>query len=159
MATDTLASRSNITTPTSGGKLSCQSYVEKHSDINAYCHSNIGIIIGFGIVFFLAYIVAAEFAKPPVNKGEVLVFRKGRGPVKSEKGATDAEAQGGKPQIAATKAEKQDHSNSTGLAAGNSIFHWEDLCYDIQIKGNDRRLLDHVDGWVKPGTSTALMVS
>jgi ATP-binding cassette, subfamily G (WHITE), member 2, PDR len=28
---------------------------------------------------------------------------------------------------------------------------------DIKIKGEPRRLLDHVDGWVKPGTLTALM--
>ena len=29
--------------------------------------------------------------------------------------------------------------------------------YDIQIKGEERRLLDNVSGWVKPGTLTALM--
>lgn len=39
-----------------------------------------------------------------------------------------------------------------------AIFHWEDVCYDIKIKGEPRRILDHVDGWVKPGTLTALMV-
>ena len=38
------------------------------------------------------------------------------------------------------------------------IFHWKDVVYDIKIKGKPRRLLDHVDGWVKPGTLTALMV-
>lgn len=27
----------------------------------------------------------------------------------------------------------------------------------LQVKGGTRRLLDHVDGWVKPGTLTALM--
>ena len=32
-----------------------------------------------------------------------------------------------------------------------------DVCYDIKIKGEPRRILDHVDGWVKPGTLTALM--
>lgn len=38
-----------------------------------------------------------------------------------------------------------------------SIFQWEDVVYDIKIKGEERRILDHVDGWVKPGTLTALM--
>jgi ABC-type multidrug transport system ATPase subunit len=38
-----------------------------------------------------------------------------------------------------------------------SIFTWRDLCYDIPVKGGQRRLLDHVCGWVKPGTLTALM--
>jgi ABC-type multidrug transport system ATPase subunit len=37
------------------------------------------------------------------------------------------------------------------------IFTWKDVVYDIEIKGEPRRLLDHVSGWVKPGTLTALM--
>lgn len=47
---------------------------------------------------------------------------------------------------------------SADITAGTACFHWEDICYDIKIKGQERRLLDHVDGWVKPGVSTALMV-
>lgn len=37
-----------------------------------------------------------------------------------------------------------------------SIFHWEDVCYEVQIKGETRKILDNVNGWVKPGTLTAL---
>jgi ABC-type multidrug transport system ATPase subunit len=37
------------------------------------------------------------------------------------------------------------------------IFTWKEVVYDIEIKGEPRRLLDHVSGWVKPGTLTALM--
>ena len=40
-----------------------------------------------------------------------------------------------------------------------SIFHWDGVNYDIKIKGEPRRLLDDIDGWVKPGTLTALMVN
>ena len=32
-----------------------------------------------------------------------------------------------------------------------------DVIYDIKVKGGERRLLDHVDGWVEPGKLTALM--
>lgn len=39
-----------------------------------------------------------------------------------------------------------------------AIFHWSGVNFDIKIKGEPRRLLDDVDGWVKPGTLTALMV-
>lgn len=46
----------------------------------------------------------------------------------------------------------------TGIQRQTKVFHWSDVCYDITIKGQDRRILDHVDGWVKPGTLTALMV-
>lgn len=40
-----------------------------------------------------------------------------------------------------------------------SIVSWKDVVYDIKIKGEDRRILYHIDGWVKPGTLTALMVN
>ncbi|EHL02570.1 putative ABC transporter CDR4 [Glarea lozoyensis 74030] len=41
--------------------------------------------------------------------------------------------------------------------AVTSVFHWRDICYDIKIKKENRRILNHVDGWVKPGSLTALM--
>lgn len=34
---------------------------------------------------------------------------------------------------------------------------WHNVTYDINIKSETRRILDHVDGWVKPGSLTALM--
>jgi hypothetical protein len=103
------------------------------------------------------YIFAAEHAKPPRSKGEILVFRKGRMPPSFEKkDSADVEAQATDRPVVA---EKGTTNVTSGLTAGASVFHWEDLCYDIQIKGKDRRLLDKVDGWVKPGLSTALMVS
>ncbi|KAG9572158.1 pleiotropic drug resistance protein, ABC superfamily, partial [Aureobasidium melanogenum] len=45
------------------------------------------------------------------------------------------------------------------LPAQKDIFSWHNVVYDIEIKGEPRRLLDHVSGWVKPGTLTALMGS
>ncbi|KAM0421142.1 hypothetical protein ACHAPT_011034 [Fusarium lateritium] len=121
---------------------------------NAHKWRNIGILCGFLVAFFFAYLVSAEYAKPPRSKGEILVFRKGRMPPSlkdNRKG--DSEAQKTERPVVAEKVA----NNGSGLTAGASVFHWEDLCYDIQIKGNERRLLDHVDGWVKPGLSTALM--
>ena len=43
------------------------------------------------------------------------------------------------------------------LIPQTDVFTWKDVCYDIEIKGESRRLLDNVSGWVKPGTLTALM--
>lgn len=34
---------------------------------------------------------------------------------------------------------------------------YSNVCYDVKIKSENRRILDHIDGWVKPGTLTALM--
>lgn len=52
---------------------------------------------------------------------------------------------------------KSNDGDKVGLAKSEAIFHWRDLCYDIPVKGGTRRILNNVDGWVKPGTLTALM--
>lgn len=135
---------------------------------NSHKWRNVGILCGFTIFFFFTYLVMAEFSKPPKTRGEVLIFRRGQMPsaVKAEKSDRvadpEAQAQGNQPAIV----EKGDSYtgggsfNGSGLTAGTSVFHWEDLCYDIKVKKSpDRRLLDHIDGWVAPGKTTALMVS
>ncbi|KFZ20516.1 hypothetical protein V501_00082, partial [Pseudogymnoascus sp. VKM F-4519 (FW-2642)] len=43
------------------------------------------------------------------------------------------------------------------MSQQRSIFSWRDIVYDIHIKDKPRRLLDHVSGWARPGTLTALM--
>lgn len=45
------------------------------------------------------------------------------------------------------------------LDSGHDIFHWTNVCFDIPYKGGSRRLLTEVDGFVRPGTLTALMGS
>lgn len=53
--------------------------------------------------------------------------------------------------------EVNEEINKFKISESKAIFHWRDLCYDIKIKGETRRILNNVDGWVKPGTLTALM--
>jgi len=36
-------------------------------------------------------------------------------------------------------------------------FTWENLTYDVPVSGGQKRLIDNVFGYVKPGTLTALM--
>lgn len=52
-----------------------------------------------------------------------------------------------------------DRADAGIIQRQTAIFSWKDVVYDIKIKKEPRRILDHVDGWVKPGTLTALMVS
>lgn len=106
-----------------------------------------------------AYLVTAEFAKPPRNRGEILVFQRGKMPDKiSEQHEKGSLGRSGNVTDSDRQSDTVSSSEETGITAGTSIFHWEDLCYDIKIKKQGRRLLDRVDGWVKPGKITALMV-
>lgn len=102
------------------------------------------------------YLFSTEYISEAKSKGEVLLFRKGH---KSKK-AKNSDIEASTPTISG---EKSSGSSSQGVSASiqkqTAIFQWKDVCYDIKVKKEERRLLDHVDGWVKPGTCTALMVN
>ncbi|KAL2847588.1 ABC-2 type transporter-domain-containing protein [Aspergillus pseudodeflectus] len=118
-----------------------------------YYHShlwrNLGIMIAFMVFFMFVYLTATELITEAGSKGEVLVFRRGHQP----KITDDDEASGTAPAHTDNAAE----NGGTEIQRQTAIFQWQDLCYDITIKGEHRRILDHVCGWVKPGTATALM--
>jgi hypothetical protein len=109
------------------------------------------------VFLFPAYILAAELAKPPKTRGEILVFSRIRGFLGPRNMQTvDSENQEKTRPIVADKVPSLPPQKN--VVSGRDVFHWEDLCYDIKVKDGTRRLLDHVDGWVKPGMSTILMV-
>ncbi|KAL0581116.1 Multidrug resistance protein [Marasmius crinis-equi] len=118
---------------------------------------NFGIVVVFILVFMTIHLVATEFIQAARSKGEVLVFRRGHLPALNKK-KDDEET------TPATVQEKRNADTDSSDVSGviqkqTAIFHWEDVCYDIKIKGQPRRILDNVDGWVEPGRLTALMAS
>ena len=149
---------------TAVGSRAGENFVDGDVYINSayqYYHShkyrNIAIIFAFMIFLMVTYLGATELISAKKSKGEVLVFKMGHTPVSLKEKKDDEEA-------------SDDHANGAELAKKESyveasdiiqkqtaIFSWRDVCYDIKIKSEERRILDHVDGWVKPGTLTALM--
>ncbi|KAK3720348.1 Multidrug resistance protein [Vermiconidia calcicola] len=103
------------------------------------------------------YLAATEFISEKKSKGEILVFRRGHTPAALKDKAHDEETAGydkeHDPEPAASVVAATDM-----IQKQTAIFSWKDVCYDIKVKrGETRRILDHVDGWVKPGTLTALV--
>ncbi|RWA03740.1 hypothetical protein EKO27_g11365 [Xylaria grammica] len=119
---------------------------------------NLGIVIAFMLFSLFTYMVAAELVSEKKSKGEVLVFRRGHKPAQFKERKGDVE-EGEGPRVGptVTNASRAQNKEAGFLEQQKSVFHWDDVCYDIKIKGEPRRILDHVDGWVKPGTLTALM--
>ncbi|RSM01819.1 hypothetical protein CDV31_011168 [Fusarium ambrosium] len=116
---------------------------------------NFGVMIAFMILYMALHLFAAEYVASERSKGEVLVYvRKAMKHLK--KPAGDVES----GQVTSSQQQTFDGNTSgTEMEKQTSVFHWKDICYDIKIKGEPRRILDRVDGWVKPGTLTALMGS
>ncbi|KAL9082534.1 MAG: hypothetical protein Q9165_008865 [Trypethelium subeluteriae] len=146
------------------GAVPGQPYVNGDHYINSaysyyYSHRwrNVGIIIAMAAFNHLVYFIASEYVTAKKSKGEVLIFRRGFIPSSSAKDGDDIEKSlpGPVPAVVNTKAYISKHQQS--FRGSVSVFHWENVCYDMKIKKESRRILDHVDGWIKPGTLTALM--
>jgi ABC-type transport system involved in cytochrome bd biosynthesis fused ATPase/permease subunit len=117
---------------------------------------NLGILIGFWIFFMALYLTASELNSATSSTAEFLVFRRGHVPAHLRH-----LEKGGKAGSVAEVTPATKHSAEKGdtavIPSQHDIFTWRNVCYDIPVKGGHRRLLDHVSGWVKPGTLTALM--
>ncbi|KAK1622521.1 ABC-2 type transporter-domain-containing protein [Colletotrichum phormii] len=123
---------------------------------------NFGILIAFIVFFMCVYLFAAEYITTDRSKGEVLIFKRGHSTPKLSKNSSDEEA--GQSERVYQHEKSEGHAAQSGVKQAaihksQSVFHWKDVCYDISIKGNNRRVLDKASGWVKPGTLTALMGS
>ncbi|KAK7442419.1 hypothetical protein CaCOL14_001239 [Colletotrichum acutatum] len=123
---------------------------------------NFGILIAFIVFFMCVYLLVAEYITADRSKGEVLIFRRGHSAPALSKNSSDEET--GQPERVYQHEKSDGHAAQSGVKQSaihksQSVFHWKDVCYDISIKGNNRRILDKASGWVKPGTLTALMGS
>ena len=121
---------------------------------------NFGVIVAMTLVLYTLQLWTSEVVASERSKGEVLVFRRGRlQQLKAKRVIVDEET-GERSASDVTRSEKLDSGDSAVAAEKQtSVFHWESVCYEVQSKSETRVILDNVDGWIKPGSLTALMVS
>lgn len=116
---------------------------------------NFGVVIAFAMLYLALHLLATEYVASERSKGEVLVYPR-KAMTQLKKAPKDIES------VSSGVIEQHPYdtlSSGGGIVKQTSVFHWRDVCYDIDINGEPCRILDHVNGWVKPGTLTALMVS
>ena len=126
----------------------------------SYSHlwRNLGIMFAFQIFFLAVYLVATEINSSTSSTAEVLVFRRGHVPKYiSDTANKQDEELGSEKRISAESSQDEKRTDVDALPPQTDIFTWRDIVYDITIQGEPRRLLDHISGYVKPGTLTALM--
>lgn len=103
------------------------------------------------------YLVSSEYISAKKSKGEVLLFRRGGIPDLEPKRDVENVAEDRMSPEKVLSRQKTVPDAPASIQRQTAVFHWDEVNYDIKIKKEDRRLLDRVDGWVKPGTLTALM--
>ena len=118
---------------------------------------NLGIIFALMAFYCGLYLLATEYISMYRSRGEVLLFRRGKLPEASTR--EDEENNLG---IKHTIHPSNEPSVSTTFTAGEKVpatyFFWNEISYDIKVQKGQKRILDNVEGWVKPGTLTTLMV-
>lgn len=129
-----------------------------------------GIGIGYVIFFLAVYLIFCEYNESAKQRGEILVFTKstlrkmkkekklksGAAPADDVENSAGTESANDK-KLLEDSFEESASSDEIGISKSEAIYHWKNLCYEVQIKDETRRILNCVDGWVKPGTLTALM--
>lgn len=142
--------------------------------------SNYGILIAFLVGFAAIYLGASvrccstlpcapvltlsrpqELITEAKSKGEVKLYPRSRIPHDDSTmtaSAGDVESQDSGRTVQA-RDEDDENAKDVHLQRQTAIFHWRDLCYDIPVKGGTRRLLEHVDGWVKVRFSHVLSLN
>ncbi|CAO1631936.1 unnamed protein product [Parajaminaea phylloscopi] len=137
---------------------------------------NIGVLIAFSVLYLLVTVAATELISFGGSGGGVTVFAKtasAKRKLQTEEAPrqddTEAAAAGqslSSPSSAATPVDSPvvpPHTSADGLKKEQQhpqshderpILTWSDINLELQ---NGRKLLQHVDGWVRPGQMTALM--
>ncbi|KUI58463.1 ABC transporter CDR4 [Cytospora mali] len=124
---------------------------------------NMGIIIAMMIIFCVVHLLASEYISAQRSKGDVLLFQRGYSKNHSQR-APDSEKAVESP-IFAQDVNKQEDRNGLNrysetvqnILQQSSVFHWNNLSYEVKTKQGTRKILNNINGWVKPGTLTALM--
>jgi ATP-binding cassette, subfamily G (WHITE), member 2, PDR len=154
----------NVQCPVAGARRGERSVLGDDWAQSAYGYSyshiwrNLGFLFAFQLFFLTLYLVATELNSSSASSAEFLVFRRGHVPKHLEANTDEERADAASTSpTAVTSNEATDAKDVNVIPAQKDIFTWRNVVYDITIKGEPRRLLDHVSGWVKPGTLTALM--
>ncbi|KAI4740950.1 ABC drug exporter AtrF [Aureobasidium sp. EXF-12298] len=131
---------------------------------------NLGFICAFFIFFVALTALGMELQKPNKGGGEVTVFKRGQVPKSVEKevetgGKTSDEESGepnqgqvdGTPNNEDTRKGSDSDDTVAAIAKNETIFTWQNVNYTIPYEGGERKLLQDVSGFVRPGKLTALM--
>ena len=142
----TLAGSTGGSTFISGSEYISQAYSYLPGDL----WRNWGIIMALIVFFLIMNIVLGEVVRYGMGGNTAKVFTK---PNKERKALNQALTQ----KRETRRADRSNEQGSDLKMTSESILTWENLNYDVPVPGGTRRLLNNVNGYVRPGELTALM--
>ena len=128
---------------------------------------NFGVVIAFTVLYILITALASEVFAFTAGGGGALIFRKTKRakkqvaaavPVSDEEKGVEA---GGDSDLsnARTQSIENAHEALQSISGSESVFTWTNVDYSVPYQGGERKLLNGVSGYAKPGVMIALMGS
>ncbi|CAI6341635.1 unnamed protein product [Periconia digitata] len=122
---------------------------------------NFGVVIAFTVLYLLVTVFATEMFSFSAEGGGALIFKKSKqakkaveqAPADEEKGAES----GLNPSDSSSSAPQEEDKALAGISSSKSIFTWQDVEYTVPYQGGEKRILNKVNGYAKPGVMVALM--
>lgn len=141
---------------------------ESFTYTRAHLWRNFGFLWAFFIFFVFLTALGMELMKPNVGGGAITVFKRGQVPKKVEEAiATGGRAKGdnkdeesgrGDPAVTGgAERTKSDEEVTQEVAKNETVFTFQNINYTIPFEKGERKLLQDVQGYVRPGKLTALM--
>lgn len=131
---------------------------------------NFGFLWAFFAFFLAITVIGMERMKPNAGGAAVTVFKRGQVPKKIEQSIESGGRKGGQDVESGNAIEKQtsalddtrdqealDKEAMENVAKNETIFTFQNVNYTIPYQGGERKLLQDVQGFVRPGKLTALM--
>ncbi|TKA53126.1 hypothetical protein B0A49_10961, partial [Cryomyces minteri] len=127
---------------------------------------NFGVVIAFTVLYILVTALATELFLFASSGGGALIFKKSK---KAKKAVQDAKASDDEEKATPTDGISTPSSGGTAVDAqaeeealqqlekSESVFTWENVEYTVPYNGGERKLLNKVNGYAKPGVMVALV--
>ncbi|KAL8921392.1 MAG: hypothetical protein Q9208_005718 [Pyrenodesmia sp. 3 TL-2023] len=122
---------------------------------------NFGVIIAFTVLYILVTVAGAELFQFVKGGGGAIIFKKGaKTPIPAGSKVADAEKGGesGDSSVSSGQPHTEKIEESIPqIAQSDEIFTWTDVEYSVPYEGSQRKLLNKIHGYAKPGVMIALM--
>ncbi|KAI0506555.1 ABC-2 type transporter-domain-containing protein [Xylaria bambusicola] len=126
---------------------------------------NFGVVIAFTVLYIVVTVIATEMFSFVSAGGGALIFKKSRKAktqAKKMEAPDDVEKNMGSDSSTSSNSSGNmtavnDESDLEQLSNSDSIFTWRDVEYTVPYLGGERKLLNKVNGYAKPGLLVALV--
>ncbi|KAI3318262.1 ABC-2 type transporter-domain-containing protein [Xylariaceae sp. AK1471] len=126
---------------------------------------NFGVVIAFAVLYILITVAATELFSFTSEGGGALIFKKSsKAQKQAEKAAAPTDVEKNMGSTSSVEVPSSGDSTDVSveealeqLSSSDSIFTWRNVEYTVPYLGGERKLLNKVNGYAKPGLLVALV--